>query len=323
VNVYAVARVRGLRGRLLGQRRLYELAGQPGLAAKLDLLRHAGLCSASSATLAEAERDLERALARDIAFVDALIEGDPVVRAVLAIGDAWILKTILRGVAHSEPSSRLLALSGGSLELDAGALKELVAQRTVKAVIDLLVTWGSPYGTALLDAPRELPALALTIDRVALGRAAAAAAGAPPVARLVEELVDRLNAVTLLEVSGEAAARDLFLEGGRALGRRRFERLARSPAAEMRAALAADPALGLAPAFVDGVADPFLLDRLLRRRPLEALRRAARVEPLSVCVPLLYLLERQEETRAARTILEGGEVGLPAPELVTLVEGNT
>lgn len=332
-SAYAVARVRGLEAHLLGRQRLYELAAQPALAGRLEVLRRAGLVSSSSASVEAAARDLVRGLGRDVARVDGLLEGSGarrLVRAVLAIDDAWHLKTVLRGILLGEPASRVLALVTPTAELDAAALKELVAQRTLKAAVDLLASWGSPYAPALLAAVAatrghlEPSALELAVARVAFARAREAAARAGhagrPVARLVAELIDLTNAVTLLELSGKAAARELFLEGGLALARRRYERLAALPPAEARAALAADRALGLAPAFVDGAADPFRVDRLVRRRPLLALRRAAREEPLSLAVPLLYLLERHEEVRAIHTLLEGTEVGLSAHELLDLVE---
>jgi len=330
-DVYAVARVRGLRTRLLGRRRMVELAAQADLAGKLELLRRAGLIGTTAATVDAAARDLAKGLWRDTVFVDGLLEAAGarrLLRAVLGIADAWSLKTVLRGVARSEPSASLLALAVPTFDFDEAAFKELVAQRTVKAVIDLLATWRSPFAPALLAAAAaagghvDPSALELAIDRVAFARAARAAAKHPAVARLVAESVDLANAVTLLELSGRAAGRELFLEGGQTLARRRFERLAASPS-EARGAVAADRALGLGPAMIDGAPDPFLLDRLVRRRPLVALRRAAREEPLSIAVPLVFLLERQEEVRSARTILEGGAIGLPAGELVDLAEVGT
>jgi vacuolar-type H+-ATPase subunit C/Vma6 len=52
------------------------------------------------------------------------------------------------------------------------------------------------------------------------------------------------------------------------------------------------------------------------------MRWAARVHPLSIAVPLAFVLERQAEVRQIRLVLRGAEFGLPAEELLALMERN-
>ena len=51
--------------------------------------------------------------------------------------------------------------------------------------------------------------------------------------------------------------------------------------------------------------------------PCDARRR---VHPLSLAVPLAFVLERQAEIRQIRLVLRGAEFGLPADELLARVE---
>jgi vacuolar-type H+-ATPase subunit C/Vma6 len=329
----AVARVHGLRPRMLGRHGLVELAAQPDLAARLELLRRTGHLGTGAHTVREAAKELRTALARDTARLDRWLgrtRAGVLLRAVAGLRDGWTISTILRGVTRGEPASRLLPLLLPTLELDEGALRELARQRSAKAVADLLVTWGSPLGQPLREALArggqrvEVAALETALHRFLIERALAAADRRDPDGRIVVSalrgLIDLTNAATLLKVSGKAAARDQFLPGGAALPRLRFERLAALGTREVHAALASDRALRLGAAFVDGRLDPFRLDRMAQVRLVASLRRAAIEQPLSVAVPLLYLLERHEEARAIRLVLEAGDLGLAQAEILDLIE---
>lgn len=333
---YAIARVRGLRGRLLGQRGVVELLAQPDLAARLELLKKTDYATAlppgPAAGMRDVVRGLGRGFVRDAARVRALLDV-PRLRApfdaVIALRDVYTLKTILRGVNRGEPSHRLLGLLDPTPAFDDGALRELVAQRDVKGVVDLLATWGDPHAAPLADAlpayrrDHDLAPLETALDRAFFARALRAAhrrgRDAHILRGLVEEMIDLANAATLLRLPGRAPAQ-LHVPGGRALSAARFRALARLDAAALAAALAGDRALRLGAAFPDGRLHPFLLDRLIQTRPIDSLRRPARLHPLSIAVPLLYLLERQEELRRIRLVLEGTEVGLSAADMAALLE---
>jgi vacuolar-type H+-ATPase subunit C/Vma6 len=333
VNDYAVARVRAMRCRLLGRRGLLDLLGQPDLTARLELLRRTGHAAGGAHTPHDVARALRARLARDSAAIAALFADTRhgrLLRAVGAIFDGWVLAAVLRGVEHSEPPAQLLSLLTPTAELDDAALRELVAQRSVRDVVALLATWGSRYAAPLEDAMPRKPrvpdplALELALERFryadALSVAAHEGAEGRLVTSLVRSMIDFTNATTLLKIAGHGAPSELFVPGGRALSLARFTKLAALPAHEAEAAIAADRALRLGPAFSGGRLDPFRVEGLITARLRAALARPAREEPLSVAVPLLYLIDRREELRAIRVVLEGTELGLPASELADLVE---
>jgi vacuolar-type H+-ATPase subunit C/Vma6 len=278
VPEYAIARVRGLRGRRLGDRGIEELVRAPDRAA---FLARAGY------------GELRGQLARDLARVDALFDGDEVIRAAAGFADALALKTLLRGLARGTPTARLVALVTPTLELDAAAVKELAAQRDAAGVAALLATWGSRLAAPLRDAlaaePHDLTAIELALDRAAFARARAAARGI--LAGVVADLIDLANAVTLARLGPRAA--DVLLPGGTL------------PARRLPALLPGD--------------DPFQRDRLVEERLVRALSRAARLEPLSMAVPLLYLAERRAEIRRIRVVLEAAALELPAADVAELV----
>jgi vacuolar-type H+-ATPase subunit C/Vma6 len=67
-------------------------------------------------------------------------------------------------------------------------------------------------------------------------------------------------------------------------------------------------------------ADPFAVDQVLHRALGEAMQREARVHPLSLAVALSFVLERRAEVKRIRLVLRGTQFGLPADELLALVE---
>ncbi|MEW5850096.1 MAG: V-type ATPase subunit [Myxococcota bacterium] len=329
---YVVSRVRGWRGHLLGPRGVMDLVAQPDLAARLELLRASGYGDAlvGAATVREVGRALFRVHAHDVLRTHRLLEGrrQRVFGALMAFRDVWNLKTILRAVGRGQPAAGFHLLLVPTPELDVAALHELARQGEVKAVLDLLTTWHSPYAAPLRDAfpayrhsGATLP-LELALDRFCFARAVAetlrAGEDGAILLSFVRLQVDLVNAVTLLQLDEEAAAREAFLPDGLTLDARRFQRLAAMPAQERGHALARDPNLRLGPALVDGRVDPVRLGRYVQARLRAFLRRAARLHPLSLAVPLHFLLEREEEVRRIRLVLEGTELGLPAEELAEL-----
>ena len=159
---YANARVRAMRGRLLGRAGITNLLAQPGLPARLEFLKRTDYGEALAAhvgrdpdPLVAAERGLRARLMDDLARIDRFLRGErlqALFRAILAFEDGWALKTVLRGVAAGEAPERIFLLLAPTPELDHPALEELVRQREVKAVVDLLATWRSPYARPLGEA---------------------------------------------------------------------------------------------------------------------------------------------------------------------------
>ncbi len=243
--------------------------------------------------------------------------------AFLRLGDAENVKTLLRGLARSEPAERLRALTAPSVGLDEAALGRLAAQPDPGAAARVLDAMSSPFAAAVAEAlpglgrPGGLLRLDAAVDRAFLALARSAARRGGEDGRLLAGLLggwtDARNATTLLALAGEGDPLEFFLPGGTRLGERRFRRLARLGPEALRQAIR-----DLAPPAA--LADPFHAEHLLGAALRAATRRAARGAPLSLAVPLSFALDRQAEVRRMRLVLRGALFGLPADDLLDLVE---
>ena len=338
---YANARIRAMRSRLLGRAGIAALLAEPTLAARLELLKRTDYADAVPAhagggvdDLAATERELRARLMADLAQIDRFLAEERVrtlFRACLAFEDGWTLKTILRGVAAGEAPERIFLLLVPTPELDHAALQELVRQREVKAVVDLLASWRSPYARALVDglaASRhrvDLLSLDVALDRVLFHRALEAARrdgeDGEMLRAFLETQVDLVNTATLLKLAGHGGTEEFFIAGGRVIGPRRYRQYAQLDAATLKAALARDARLLAAGLETpSALEDPAAADQLLHRALGEAMRREASRNPLSLAVPLSFVLDRRAEIQRIRLVLRGAEFGLPAAELLELVE---
>jgi V/A-type H+/Na+-transporting ATPase subunit C len=339
---YANARVQCTRGRLLGPNGIMNLLAQPGLQSRLELLKRtdygaelAAHLAREADPLAAAEHALRARLINDLAQIDRFLAGEKaqaLFRAVLAIEDGWSLKTVMRAVAAGETPERTITLVVSTRELDHPALEELVRQRNVKAIVDLLVSWHSTYAQPLQQAlpeyvsHRDLTHLEVALDRFLYGRVLETAQrddeDSRIVRRFIEAQIDLVNAATLLKQAGHGGAEEFFIAGGRVLQYRRFQRYAALDLPSLRGALTLDARLfairGLSA--LASLEQPAATDQFLHRVLVETIRREARENPLSLAVPLAFVFERQAEIRRIRLVLRGGEFGVPASELIPLVE---
>jgi V/A-type H+-transporting ATPase subunit C len=339
---YANARVRARKGRLLGPKGITELVAQPGLHARLEYLKQTDYGPQLVAQLAReedplraAERGLRQQLADDLLAIDRFLRGEHAAglfRAVLAFEDGWNLKTVLRGITRGEPQERIFLLLAPTPELDEAALAELVRQKDVKAVLDLLTTWRSPYAASLERAfesylpQRDLFLLELALDQQLFASALLAARGDGEDGRMLhgflETQIDLANAAVLLQRADGAKSSELFITGGGLLTLKRFQRLSALGDCELREALARLERLHIGGRLtaLGERADPFTADQVLRQAMRQAMRWEARVHPLSIAVPLSFVLERRAEVQRIRLVLRGAEFGLPGEELLALVE---
>ncbi|MGE3842144.1 MAG: V-type ATPase subunit [Vicinamibacterales bacterium] len=340
---YANARVRAMKGRLLGGSGIAELLAQPGLAARLEYLNAsaygtwiARYQAGEQDLLRGAERGLAACAADDIVRIDRFLQGgtaQSVFRAVLALEEGWTLKTLIRSIAHGVPSERILTLIAPTPEFDDSSLRELARQSDVRSLVDLLITWRSPFALPLSTALRrattdfELFAVEIALDRFLFARALESARRGREdrawLCAFLERQIDLGNAATLLKRQGVACGEDLFIPGGRLLSLRRFQQFSLLHPRELRIALAKDMSLRLdagLTATVSG-ADPVRVDQILQKALRDGIREQARINPLSLAVPLSFVLERRAEIQRIRLALRGTEFGLPAQELAALTEG--
>jgi len=343
---YANARVQAMRGRLLGARGLRALLGRATLEARLTFLMGTDYGEALGDALRRHPADPLRAAehvlfarpAADALRIDAWLAGDPgrsVVRAFQLLEDAASLKILVRGLARGTPGERLVSLCLPTPSLDAAALRALAGGASLEALAAALRTRGSPFGAPLAAALQRTSGSALRPLEAALDRAAAtavmeAAAGAPAADRAVLTAAlalrtDLANAATLLKLDEAATtAEALFVPGGGVLAAGALPRLAAAPLARRREVIGAmlRTPLGRAAAAAASrhLGDPLRGDQILRAALERALHAAARSLPLSIAVPIAYLVERAGEVRRLRLALRGAEYGLPASELVDLLE---
>jgi V/A-type H+-transporting ATPase subunit C len=335
---YANARVRAMEGRLLGRKGILELLARPDLSARLASLAQTDYGEAIAAHLKRtpdplqgAERGLRARLMDDLTRIDRFLRGERVqslFRAMLAFEDGWNLKTILRGIARRERPERLFLLLAPTPALDDPALQELSRQTEVKAALDLLATWWSPYAPPLREAfpaylrRREVLFLEVALDRFLFARALEAARRDGEDGRLFQAFldaqIDLINVGTLLKGGGG----EFFIPGGRLMSANRFREYATLGAQGLRETLGREGPLALAAGLLplEELGDPSAVDQLLHRILRERIRREARIHPLSLAVPLAFILERQAEVRRIRLVLRATEFGLPAEELLDRIE---
>lgn len=326
------ARVGGRRSRLIGADGLRELLVRPNLEARIELLVRTGRLAPPPAErerpgLAAVEASLRAALRADEDRLLREVEGARprrLLAAAFGLQEGQAIKVLLRGTAYGAPAERLMALAPATGRLPESRLRALAASASPEELVARLAAEGSPFAEPLrvpvAERDREglLPA-EVAIDRVAFSAVAAAASGRGEDAACLRdwlaERADVRNALTLLAMGAEAPAADLFLPGGRRLGRAEFSRLVRGPVEARRAAAAA-----LVPCPPERLSDPTAAERLLERGAARRLARAARRAPLSLAVPLAWIEDRREEVRRVAVLLRGAALGVPGETLLDLVE---
>ena len=337
---FANGRIGARRSRLLGGRGLRDLLVRRDLGERLEMLRQAGYAAAVPApppgpdALSAAERglgDLVRREARELGgHLEGALQRD-LYRAFLLFEEAETLKTALRGIVHSEPADRVLALAAPTRSFPAERLRALAALPDPAAAAALLEAWENPFAAAVRRAlpgigkPGGLLRLEVAVDRTAQERALAAARGRGEdravMRRLLSARADLANAATLLKLVGSAEAGEFFLPGGAALGADRFAALSRLPPAALRQQLSRLLRRWLgAPDAARALERPSRAEGLLERGLARAMRAEARARPHSLAVPLAYLHDRLWEVRRIRLVLRGAEYGLPADDLLDLLE---
>lgn len=155
---YVNARIKAMKSRLLDRSFLEQLINKPdidSLIAELEKTTYREELDKAGVLYTGIHR-IEVAIRKDLVktfrTVLNLIRGGETESYLTIILNRWDvqnIKTILRGKKIQENPSEILECLIPAGELDEAALTELVKQPDVKAVIDLLATWGIIYSRPL------------------------------------------------------------------------------------------------------------------------------------------------------------------------------
>jgi len=321
-----IARVRGLASRNLGRGALERLAMSRDLATFVDALRptvYASVSDLGPQRPVLLERETRRVAGERLTILAAWCGDRAATLAPLFEDeDRRNLRSLARSIAAHAPAERAAAGLLPTPALPSAALDELAAKERLRDLAATLVTWGNPYGAAMMpEAMRDTPdlfALHLAVDREYAKRALPVAKQAgEPMIGYVHLVVDAENARTALAVADGAVERDpsaLFVEGGELVTLEIFETLATGEPADARARLARlFGGTVLAPVVnaPGGESEGAVLTAMLRH-----FRRAVRVNPLSLYVVLDYVLELRAELEDLARIIWGIALQMPRRRII-------
>ncbi|MGZ4864282.1 MAG: V-type ATPase subunit [Halobacteriota archaeon] len=157
-------RIRGMKSRLLERKEFDALAAKLDIQGVIDELASTPYredvedASVLYAGLTCVEEALRRNLGKDLRLLRTFLKGEeeePFINVFLNQWDVQNIKTILRGKNIQEVSKEIIASLAPAGTLDDATLFELVKQPDVKAVIDLLATWGIDYARPLTQHFKE------------------------------------------------------------------------------------------------------------------------------------------------------------------------
>jgi V/A-type H+-transporting ATPase subunit C len=235
---YVIARVRGMKGRLLDTSVLETLITKPDIESIIAVLENTAYkeeiekASVQYSGIMCIEVALRKDFTNAFRKIFSLMEGETAERyakVLLSRWDVQNIKTILRGKnVHMIPAEILECLVPAG-ELDDITLIELIKQPDVKAVIDLLATWGIEYAEPLTrnfreyTEKRDLAVLEIAIDKFRYENDLHAMKGDSYGDRIIREMmameIDVTNIKTVLKVirdriNIDEAQRYLIKEGG-------------------------------------------------------------------------------------------------------------
>lgn len=189
---YISARIRGMKSRLLERKELEALGAKLDINSFIDELENTPYrqdledASVKYAGLACVEEALRRNLSKTFRLIFSFVKSEDAETLVSIFLNKWDvqnIKTILRGKnIHEMPTEIAESLAPAGALSDA-TLTELIKQPDVKAVIDLLATWGIEYSQPLtqhfkeFSETRDLVVLEYALDKFYFQHAMDAVAG--------------------------------------------------------------------------------------------------------------------------------------------------
>lgn len=284
-------------------------------------------------------RGMDEAFRRNVvstfAKVINLVEGEAkeLVKVLLSRWDVHNIKTILRGknIGASEEDILESLIPGG--QFPEALLRELVKMADVKACINLLAVWESPFARPLtanfskFAKSHRLIDLEIVLDRFYFEYALEKLKKQDLHTSLVREItrreIDFTNIMTLLRAIKEDLNRDLILElyikGGKEIDDKRFTALSQEKTVE-------DVVFKLEGTPYKAVLDEGLkryleigavsvLERNLEQMMIRKGVSLFRADPLSIATIIGYLTAKYNEVVNLRIIVRGKSVGMPEDRL--------
>ncbi len=157
---YVNARIRGMKSRLLDQPTLEDMIFQPDLDSlistlektpyKEDIIEAKVRCQGVLCIEYALRKNFTRTFRKILDFVKKS-DAERYIRIFLHRWDIQNIKTILRGKNIHVTNEEILDCLVPAGELDEVTLTELVRQPNIRAVIDLLATWGIVYARPLTE----------------------------------------------------------------------------------------------------------------------------------------------------------------------------
>ncbi|HEY5648695.1 MAG TPA: V-type ATPase subunit [Nitrospiria bacterium] len=288
------------------------------------------------------EKGLRLNLSQTLGRLCRLARGDPeaAVKMVLSFWNLANLKTIIRGRLSGLSSPQIMANLVPTGLYDEPALEAICRQPDLRAIADLLVSWGDRSGrvirkasTVLRDA-RDLVWIENDLDRFNYAESrkiiespAVPKSARPFLRKFLCNQVDRTNLLTafkLVETGvGTSDPVDYYLEGGRLLPRQEYIRLCgfrNLPDAILESARPVSlRSLREVSPEASGFSRLAIAERRLDRWMLEGIRLAARIDPLGMATVVFYLFEKVRELSNIRMILRARLIGLPDVEVSPLL----
>ena len=338
---YSNARVRGMRARLLGKYFFDELMEAADLGRIIQLLDETEygpdveaeiIKGRTPAAMDEAFRaNMVRTFHKVMGFVNA--EAHDLVATLLGRWDLFNIKSIVRG--------KHMHLTSGEIEdglyavgvLSNVDLHYLAGLEDVRAVVDTLVTWGSPYAVPLrgnlaaYETTGNLSVLELALDCYYTGWAAKRLSGRKTNTKLARRIlglqVDSINLLTTFRLLksdvGEIDPKDFFLPGGAYVSEELFLKMAAlSDVDEVLAALVSTPYAKHLEAVVilyEEEGSLAVFERALEDYVMRKALDAGHGDPLGVGIVIGYLWAKQNEITNLRIIVKGKSVGMPADRM--------
>jgi len=338
---YGNARVRGMRSRLLTPRVFDELMALPDLNKIISTLidteygpeiETAIIHGRTPAAVDEAFRaNMVGTFQKVMGFLNAEAYG--LVGTLLGRWDLFNIKSIIRGkhmhLMPEEIEDGLYAVGA----LSPTELHVLVQLEDIRAVVDTLVTWESPYAVPLRGALAaygeggNLASLELALDRYysdwAAKRLQGRRANAVLARRILGLQVDSINLLTTFRLLksdiGDVDPKSFYLSGGAFVGEELFDAMTGlSDVDEVLDALKSTPYARQLEAVISTYVEEGSLSVFERALEDYVMRKAldsGRGDPLGVGITIAYLWAKQNEITNLRIIVKGTAVGMPADRM--------